>query len=332
MNRGQPDRSIETLIKLAGERDSPSAAGMQRARAAAEQAWRRGIAQSTRGAGGRRRWLAAAGFAAAAGIAAVTFYSGPHEDATQAPQLVGHIVVADAGATLRYGGEESPAISTVPLYDSATLATTQGRVSIAFNNALSLRVDRGTRLRFDGREQVTLLEGALYVDSGGINLASALSIRTPAGEVRHVGTQFQVHVLGDMTRVRVREGRVLIEPRSGGTTQYLTTGDELEIRDGQSHWRRGLPSFGPEWEWSASVATAMPIENRPLAEFLAWLVREHGWQLRYSSDAVQKQAQEIRLHGSLDGLEVSAVLERIAFVTGLPLALRDGVLWVGPSP
>jgi hypothetical protein len=36
-----PDRSIETLIRLAGEREMPSEPAARRARAAAEESWRR---------------------------------------------------------------------------------------------------------------------------------------------------------------------------------------------------------------------------------------------------------------------------------------------------
>ena len=60
----------------------------------------------------------------------------------------------------------------------------------------------------------------------------------------------------------------------------------------------GLPSFGEEWEWAARMAPGFDIENRPLSEFLAWLVREHGWQLRFTDAQWQSRAQGIRLHGS----------------------------------
>jgi hypothetical protein len=92
---------------------------------------------------------------------------------------------------------------------------------------------------------------------------------------------------------------------------------------------RGLPTFGSDWLWAASIAPALQIENRPLAEFLSWLSREQGWQLRFASDELQEQATQIRLHGSLDGLDSLAMLERVALVTGVPLQTRDGVLWVG---
>ena len=68
-----------------------------------------------------------------------------------------------------------------------------------------------------------------------------------------------------------------------------------------------------------------------MAEFLAWMAREHGWQLHFSDEALQRRAQEIHLHGSLDGLDAPAMLERVALVTGVPLSLGDGVLAVGAS-
>ena len=201
-------------------------------------------------------------------------------------------------------------------------------MALTVGDSLSLRIDRHTRVRFDGRDQVTLFAGALYVDSGGINAVSALRIETPAGEVRHVGTQFQVQVSGHVTRVRVREGRVLLTPASGVVTD-IAAGDELRIAGDDLQWQRGLPSFGTEWEWSAGIAPALEIENRPLAEFVTWMAREQGWQIRYSDETLQQRAFDIRLHGSLDSLGRDAMLERVALVTGVPLRALDGVLWVG---
>jgi ferric-dicitrate binding protein FerR (iron transport regulator) len=146
---------------------------------------------------------------------------------------------------------------------------------------------------------------------------------TPAGELTHVGTQFMVSVSNDATRVRVREGRVSLAAKT------IAAGEELEIRGDSHTWRRGLPSFGPQWEQFAGVAPNLEIEGRPLAEFLAWMAREHGWRLRYSSDALQQRAHDIRLHGSIDGLDTPAMLDRMTLVTGLAFDVRDGVLFVG---
>jgi ferric-dicitrate binding protein FerR (iron transport regulator) len=151
---------------------------------------------------------------------------------------------------------------------------------------------------------------------------------TPAGVVRHIGTQFQVQVDGITTRVQVREGRVLLTPATGAPTD-IAAGDDLRIAGDDVQWRRGAPSFGIDWDWTAGIAPVLAIENRPLAEFVTWVAREHGWQVQYGEPGLQPRTHDIRLHGSLDGLDSAAMLERVSLVTGVSLEVRDGVLWVG---
>jgi ferric-dicitrate binding protein FerR (iron transport regulator) len=320
------DNSVERLVKLAGEPDLPSDEGTRRARAAGEQAWRQMLADSAPPAPRRGRFLGP-GLAMAAALALVAWFVGRTEFDEAPAIVVARVVLLDGTAVARAEDGVIPLAVDATVPARATLEA-RGRVALAFGSSLSLRLDRDTRLRFDGADQVTLLAGSLYVDSGGINASSPLRIRTPAGEVRHIGTQFQVFVNGPLTRVRVREGRVLLESR-GDRRQDLATGDALEVRGDQYVLEHGLPSFGADWAWAASMAPALEIENRPLSEFLAWLVREQGWRLHYDSERLQEQAGEIRLHGSLEGLDVAAMLERVSLVTGVRLEVRQGVLWVG---
>jgi ferric-dicitrate binding protein FerR (iron transport regulator) len=316
----------ERLIKLAGERDMPSSEGMERARQAAHESWARMLkSRASAPRGSRFKFL---GFALAAGIAVAGVFLWVQRPLPMPPELVARVSTLTGDARLEGPGAETAARVSLPIHTGTTLATREGRVAITLGNALSLRVDRQTRLRFDSRDQVTLLAGALYVDSGGINAVPALRIETPAGAVRHVGTQYQVHVAGDVTLVRVREGRVLLSRESGAPTD-IAAGDELQVSGADVRWRRGLPSYGEDWEWSAGIAPALEIENRPLSEFITWVAREHGWQVRFVDVALQSRATDIRLHGSLDPLDSAAMLERVALVTGVPLSARDGVLWVG---
>jgi ferric-dicitrate binding protein FerR (iron transport regulator) len=327
MTHPDPETSIERLIKLAGERDMPTREGMERARLAAHESWSRMLLEGAR-APRHSRMKTMLGLAIAAGLAAIAMLSWTRLSAPPAPQVVARIATLTGGASLRDDRGEIIARAALAIHSGTTLATSEGRVALTFGDSLALRIDRGTRLRFDSRNQVTLLEGALYVDSGGVNTVPALRIETPAGVVRHVGTQFQVLVTGSTTRVRVREGRVLLERASGGPTD-IAAGDELRVAGDALQWQRGLPSFGVEWEWSAAIAPALEIENRPLAEFLTWMAREHGWQVQYTDETLQHRTLDIRLHGSLEQLDGSAMLERVSLVTGVPLAARDGVLWVG---
>jgi len=317
------ERSIEDLIRLGGEREMPSAEGMERARAAAEESWRRGFEQRSKSSG--FRWRIPLGLAAAAGATALALWLGFTPSPSSPSVTVARIVALQGVAGIQHGDHASPAGKDSVVLSGATLTTANGRVATALIDGVSLRLDRDSRVRFDDADRVTLIAGTVYVDSGGINTGSGLVIETPAGGVAHVGTQFLVSVGGDATRVRVREGRVLL------ANAAIAAGEELEVRDGAQTWRRGLPSFGAPWEEFTHVAPTLDIEGRPLAEFLAWLAREHGWRLRYSSDALQQRTHEIRLHGSVDGLDTAAMLERMTLVTGLVIEARDGVLFVGEN-
>jgi ferric-dicitrate binding protein FerR (iron transport regulator) len=322
------EQSVGRLIRLAGEREMPSPDATQRAHLAALQAWERALAQSPPPSR-RRFFMAAMVLAAAAGFSAVALLAWQRGDrASTAPVIVAMVSAVEGAVALHQAPLDQAVTRNVAVPAGATLETGAGRVATGFSDTLSLRLGRHTRVRFDTRTRVTLLEGALYVDSGGLGVGPPLTIVTPVGEVSHVGTQFQVAVADGATRVRVREGRVLLERGAQGALA-MAAGDELEIRGRDTRWRHDLPSFGPDWEWSASVAPTLAIEDRPLAEFLTWIAREHGWQLYFADDALQARTHDIRLHGSLQGPDALAMLERMALVTGVPLELHDGVLRVG---
>lgn len=325
----KPDPSpIESLLKLAGERDQPSAEAMARAREAAHRSWQRGLDEPASGEHhARRRSAAPWAFAIAAGLAAVAvaLWLGRPD---LRPREVARVASLHGEARL----DSSSAITMgAALHEGEVLATGSGRVALALGDALSLRVDHETRIRFDAPGQVTLLEGAVYVDSGGLNSRTVLRIHTPAGDVRHVGTQFQVRVNGAQTRVRVREGRVVLQ-REGGSSLDLGAGDAAEVTGSRVRVERDQPGHGDAWEWAAHTAPAFDIENRPLSEFLTWLAREHGWQLAFADAATQARAHDIRLHGSLTRLDAPAMLERLSLITGVPLSVDDGLLRVGTPP
>lgn len=318
------NETLGALLRLAGERDVPSPAAMERARVVAEAAWRTALQAAPIEPAPRRARMFAWG-AAACAVVAVTV--GAWYGQARAPVPVARVAAVSDLATLRGPVEGVPAPGANVL-SGTMLETTTGRVALSFG-VLSLRVDRRSRLRFDAPDQVRLLEGSVYVDSGGVNALAALRIGTPAGAVRHVGTQFQLTVDGGLTRIRVREGRVALD---GTTRREVAAGEKLEVVGAQAVLTRGEPSSGDAWDWVSQTAPAFDIENRLLPEFLAWIAREHGWQLRYADAASQARLQQVRLHGSLDGLDAVGMIERVALITGTSMVLREGVLTIGAKP
>jgi hypothetical protein len=324
-----PSGQIESLLKIAGERDQPSAAGMARAREAARESWARSLAASAASSPSRSRRAWPFVLATAAGLLLAVFGL-PWWRSAPPPVIVAS--VAHVEGDVRLAGTDQRLKPAATLRSGESLATGEGLVALSLGDTLSLRVGRDSRLRFETDGHVTLIEGAVYVDSGGLQRGTALRIETPVGEVRHVGTQFQVQVRGRLTRVQVREGRVVMT-RKGSLPLDLAAGDLAETDGRDLRLERGMPSFGAEWEWAAMPGMVFDIENRPLSELLAWLAREHGWQLRHSDEVSPARVQEIRLHGSMQGLDAHAMIERASWVTGVTLSVRDGVLWVGePSP
>jgi ferric-dicitrate binding protein FerR (iron transport regulator) len=320
------NREIESLLKLAGERDQPSREGLARARAAAEAAWQKGLRERASAAPvtpARRYWFL--GLGAAASVLLAVWVLLKTDEGAGSPVVVAQVVVVEGTPRL----DDTRLSANAPVLNGGMLDTDGGRVALTIGDALSLRVDRRTRLRFEGAGHVTLLEGTVYVDSGGLTGHTPLRIDTPAGAVRHVGTQFQVNV-SEGTRVQVREGRVILARKD--QLLDIGAGDVVEVMAGRTRIDHGQPAFGAAWEWAAATAPAFDVENRPLGEFLAWLAREHGWQLRYVDVGLQSRSQEIRLHGSVAGLDTAGMLERMALVTGVPLMVRDGVLTVGERP
>ena len=83
-----PDRSIETLVRLAGERELPSDEAVARARAAAEEAWRRMLASEP--ARPRSRFPLA--LAATLALVVVGWYAWSHREPEQPPMIVARVV------------------------------------------------------------------------------------------------------------------------------------------------------------------------------------------------------------------------------------------------
>ncbi len=319
------DSSIETLVRLAGSRDAPSAQGMERARAAAFASWQQGLRSADARPSPSRR---VAWWAAAAGLMSLAVVGAWYWSASR-PVFVARVAAVSGAVKLSGARVDTPAADSAVL-SGESLETRSGRIALAFG-ALSLRVDRDTRLRLDAPDRVTLVEGNVYVDSGGVNASTALGIVTPAGDVRHIGTQFLVSVAGGVTRVQVREGRVTLGTTDGAAHE-VSAGERLDVDGARARLMSTRVSHGVDWEWAAAIAPAFDVENRPLAEFLAWIAREHGWQLRYVDATLQSRAQAVRLHGSLDELEATAMIERVSLITGIPMTLSDGALTVGLTP
>ena len=100
-----------------------------------------------------------------------------------------------------------------------------GRATLRLANGVELRLDAGTEVRFPAAAAVALDRGGIFVDTGAAGAERRVEIRTSAGIARDVGTAFEVRMVADAMRVRVRDGLVNLE--SGGAIHQAGRAVEL---------------------------------------------------------------------------------------------------------
>jgi hypothetical protein len=211
-----------------------------------------------------------------------------------------------------------------PILQGETVVTGDaGRLALRFADNSSLRLDVGSRARLVGQRAVELLSGAVYVDTD--RAAGQFEIRTPLGTARDIGTQFEVRLIGERVRVRVRTGIVELAGRSRSSVGRA--GTEILVSPSGEESRPFAP-HGREWAWTADTSPTIDIEKMPLSRFLERLAREQGWTVEYVDSTLAREAGGIILHGSVAGLTPPESLAVTIGTSGLAYRLDNGRLVV----
>jgi ferric-dicitrate binding protein FerR (iron transport regulator) len=195
----------------------------------------------------------------------------------------------------------------------------------------SISLSAGRLVRLKAATQVTLLAGAhlhliagnAYVDSGTQQAADSIVIDTGLGTVRDIGTVFEVQAAPEAIRIRVREGRVLLDASERAARLESHAGEELRVgRDG-STLRASIATAGPEWAWAEALAMAPAIDGQSLLGFLEWVAHECGRPLQFQSDGDKQRAASVLLHGSVPDLRPLDALDIMLAATDFEYTLSD---------
>ncbi|MGB5102899.1 MAG: FecR family protein [Steroidobacteraceae bacterium] len=314
---GMDDRDLERLLGAAGARVQPSARAMAEARAAVEAEWRATVAARR----GRQRTMTSAA-AAGIAIAAVAVWIarplvGPGSEPVAAMARVVGDVQQDAG-----DGRWAPLSATDSIAAGSRLRTgADGRAALRLSDGVELRLDSGTVLAFEDASHARLADGAVYVDAGlGPDSASpAFSLETPAGNVRHLGTQYSARLASDTLRVGIREGRVEIDARGGKVRG--DAGEQLVLQEGRVVRSRLAPT-AEEWDWVAAITPPFEVEGRSVDAFLAWVARETGRAIVYATPEAAQRAREVALRGTVEGLTPDEAVVAVLSTTSLRPSLE----------
>lgn len=307
------DQDLERLLKSAGARERPPVEVERAVRAELHAEW-----TEMRRASRERRYRRG-GFALAAGLLAAAVGLWVAVGGTGAPpSAVGTLAFASGEVRERAGwlsGWRAMGGGDVVLAGRTLETGPDGRAAISLPGGVSVRIDHGTRVALAGTDALTLERGTLYVDSGSsLARLAKLRVETPAGSVRHVGTQYELRLLDTGVQLRVREGRVEIRSH-GGAVEQGASGEQLVIFGDGRVQRDATPLNGPSWDWVADAAPAVDLEGMTLARFLAWAGRELGREVAYAPAISEADLAAVVVHGSTEGLTPAEALQAVLATT-----------------
>ncbi len=324
------DNDIENILKATGPRDRPPEDVERRVREHLRGEWRSIVAvERTR----RQRRVSFALAAAGLAVAALgVLFAGPL--VTGRGEAVATIALSsgEIRAKTNWLGSWRAIGNGETVTAGETLMTGPGgRVAVTLPGGLSARLDHDTRITLASAERVLIESGALYIDAGRAAAGPArLEVVTPIGTVRHVGTQFEVRLLGSQVRVRVREGRIEWS-NGGGATASGAVGEQLTIKPDGVVQRDATPRFGESWDWVAAATPSIDIDGYSLTDFLAWAGRELGRDVVFASAEIRNEAAGIVVHGSIAGLTPMQALDAVLATTRSQAYIDGGHIVISPQ-
>lgn len=324
------DAAAERALRDGLRAPTLSPEAMQRIRAATHAEWSAAV-QAPVAAPSRRRWLSLAAAATVAMLAAAIGWNVFLTNPTGSGAILGEVARVDSPGVVesRYLLRDVALALGSPLRAGQTLEV-RGDALVTLAGGGNLRVARASSIEVLAANAVRLERGELYVDiPPGSRDSDRFMVVTPAGEFRHVGTQFAVAIVNGMTRLRVREGSVQWHATEGDST--VDAGTEVTIDRSQTVMRRPIATAGREWAWAETLAPDIEIENRPLQEFLDWFSRETGRKLVLADRAVREQTATIRMHGNVRGLTAIEALSAVMAATTLRFELPEGMIRVSSA-
>lgn len=303
MNSGErTDDAVSTLMNLAGPRVEIPAEIEKRVLENVRQHWQKSTSRRK-----TYQWAIPASLAATILIVfAINF---------QAPD----VQLRRAGTITYVPGDRMPADSTFVVGDTVYIGEhletgADSGVTLSFADDISLRIAANTSIRFDQVDEITLLRGRVYADSGDrIYRDRHLAINTPAGSARDIGTQFSVAYEGTRMSVAVREGRVDVARDQSNFT--AKAGERLVLEPDTDAVIDQIAPFDPFWNWATSLAPDFDIESRSLLDFLKWAARETGRTLVFSGDDVRMATMGTQLSGSIKRFTPEEALKSVLATT-----------------
>jgi ferric-dicitrate binding protein FerR (iron transport regulator) len=213
-----------------------------------------------------------------------------------------------------------------------TIVTGHGAgLAVSGANGGSIRVDEDTRIRFVDAGTALLENGKVYYDSspglsagGDAGHAPDFALETDQGSIAHLGTQYMAEVGKNRLVVSVREGEVMVSGRYHD--QRVESGQQATLAGAQRPQVLNISRSGERWEWIERTTPAIEVDGHTLHEFLSWVSRELGLEIRFEGSA-ETIARDAVLRGRIDTSPTDALRLRLA-TAALDWRIEEGLIYI----
>jgi hypothetical protein len=291
---GGGDR-LQELFHYAGAREKPSARLEQAARDTLRAEWRQITTRRK-----RRRLLAGLAVAATVVLAAGAVLRLTGGPAPPGPVIQLAVVENQLGTAQVH--EKEPAAKSELLRTDSRLVSGQvvetgpgSATALRWFHGQSVRLDENTRIRLD--------------------------IITPAGRLRHVGTQYMTAVSPAGTTVSVRSGKIALD--LSGTEHLVARGEQMRVSGDGKRSVRQIDTWGESWRWTERITPAFDSDGKNIAELIGWVAGETGHLVEFTTVEAENQARQTILRGRLE-LEPMKALSTITQTSGMEARVADG--------
>lgn len=310
------EQHLGDLLRHMGPRPQPSSEAMEAARSNVKTAWRQAVAEN------RSRRQRAVNLSLAASVLlllGVTFGITRTPPLEASGMAVVHYAINAPQIRLNESTswQELPEEGRINIGDTLRLGP-DAYALLTLDDGLEMRLDGGSEVEFIAQNRLYLHTGALYADAPG---DATLTVETPRGIARDIGTRFEVRLLDDSWSVQVRDGKVLVDDKHLGQA-VAEAGERLSVA-AHGFDRQSISPADASWHWTYKATEPLAIDGQTLQTYLSWWSRESGLVIEFAKPIDAAIASQTLLHGDLEHMTMQQGFDAVLASSGYAVVDRD---------
>jgi len=330
MSNNQDKFNVDQLLNQIGKRTTPSKQQSAASKAAVRENWQKNVMKHKKQRQQKYLWAMAASIMLLTTVAFVNFVQQPTTTPTEPQALVldfsGDIQIKSANHSWQW--LKSP----IDISTNTQIKTSEGAyLTLQLQDQSELRIADNTELNFSSKV-IDLNSGQLYHDTDESLQASPLTIKTPYGEVQHVGTRYLVSNTQNQLQVAVRSGQVKITPHQFASQntvnnkQLISQNQMITINNqGEAHLSP-ISLHAPLWDWTFLAQEAFDLNDKSLYEFVQWYAHQTGMEIDWQN--LESPSKRVRLQGNIKNMTAEKALQTVFYSTQYSYSIDKGVLHI----